>query len=63
MDTFSKAGEALLLAEEGNREIARAFATLVRGLLSSLKTWLATMPTSMPPTDSGRGTDRLPTIG
>ena len=63
MDTFSKAGESLLLAEEGNRAIAATVAAVVRGWLTSFKAWLAAMPTSMPPTEAQGGTPRLPTIG
>ena len=63
MDSFSKAGEAMLLADQGNRQIAQGLAALVRSLLASLKTWLAEMPTSLPPTEPSRDTDRLPIIG
>ena len=63
MDTFSKAGEAMLLAEQGNRQIAQGLAALVSSLLGSLKTWLGAMPTSLPPTEPSRETDRLPIIG
>ena len=50
MDTFSKAGEAMLLAEEGNRLLAQALVNAVRGWVGSFKTWLRAMPTSLPPT-------------
>ncbi len=63
MDTFSKAGEAMLLAEQGNREIAHAIATAFNGWMKSLKGWLAEMPTSLPPTEARRDSDQLPTIG
>ena len=62
-DTFSKAGEAMLLAEQGNREVGRSIAASLRGLLGSLRTWLAAMPTSLPPTEPACDADRLPTIG
>ena len=63
MDTFSKAGEAMLLAEQGNRQIAQGLAAVMRGLLGSLKSWLGAMPTTLPPTEPSRETDRLPVIG
>ena len=63
MDTFSEAGEALLLAEQGHRQIAHEVADLARGLVGSLRTWLAAMPTSLPPTEVERDTSRLPIIG
>jgi hypothetical protein len=54
LDSFSQAGEAMLLAEEGNRQIARALAASVGNAFASLKAWLAAMPTTLPPTESRR---------
>jgi hypothetical protein len=42
------------LAEEGNRQIARALAASVGNAFASLKAWLAAMPTTLPPTESRR---------
>ena len=54
MTTFSRAGEAMLLAQEGNHQLARAVAAAFRRWFAPVKAWLADMPTSLPPTESGR---------
>ena len=54
MNSFEQAGEAILLAEEGKAQIARALAVVVRRWVSGLHDWLVAMPTSFPPTESVR---------
>ncbi len=54
MDTFSKAGEGLLLAQDGQRQIAQAIAAALHRWLVSLRAWVVAMPTSLPPTESLR---------
>ena len=54
MSTFTKAGEAMLLAEEGNRQIAQAITAAVMAKLAEFKAWLRAMPTSLPPTELPR---------
>ena len=63
MDTFTKAGEAMLLAEQGNRELSHTIAAAFHGWVKSIKAWLAEMPTSLPPTEPRRDSDQLPIIG
>ncbi len=54
MSTLSKAGEAMLLAQEGNRQIAQAIATAATAKLTAFKDWLRAMPASLPPTELPR---------
>ena len=54
MDTFSQAGEGILLAQDGQRQIAQALAATLNRWLASFKAWAVTMPTSLPPTESRR---------
>ena len=49
MALFQQSGEAMLLAEEGQRQFARMLAAKVRGWLESLKAWHAAMPGTLPP--------------
>ncbi len=51
MKTFEQAGEAMLLAQEGNVLLARAMLSTIKGWTASLKTWLSSMPTNLPPTE------------
>ncbi len=52
MKTFEQAGEAMLLAHEGQLLLTRAFASTVARWASGLKNWLGNMPTTLPPTES-----------
>jgi hypothetical protein len=54
MNSFEQAGEAMLLAQEGNKMIAAAIISAVRGWVASFRGWLAHMPTTLPPTESIR---------
>ncbi len=51
MDLFQQSGEAMLLAQEGQRQIAVMLATKVRSWFDSLRTWQAAMPVTLPPTE------------
>ncbi len=52
MRTFEQAGEAMLLAEQGQREIANAVLTSVKRWIAGFQAWRGRMPTAMPPTES-----------
>ena len=51
MTNFEQAGEALLLAQQGNAQIARTIAAALSIWTTGLKDWLARMPTTLPPTE------------
>jgi hypothetical protein len=51
MGSFEKQGEAMLLAVEGQRQIARLIADTVVGWWNNLKQWQSGMPTTLPPTE------------
>ena len=51
MELFQQSGEAILLAQEGQRQLAFAIASLVRGWFVSLKAWHGAMPITLPPTE------------
>ena len=52
MNTFEQAGEAMLLAHEGQIILGRALVSTVKEWMAGLKTWLGNMPTTLPPTES-----------
>jgi hypothetical protein len=52
MNAFEQAGEAMMLAQEGNRQIAQAIAATFRRWTAEFKAWLSAMPTTLPPTES-----------
>ena len=52
MNVFQQSGEAMLLAHEGEQEIAKMLAAQVRTWFAKLTTWHAAMPTSLPPTEA-----------
>ena len=52
MNLFQQSGEAMLLAQEGQRQIALAIAAKVREWVASFKAWQAAMPGTLPPTES-----------
>ncbi len=54
MNMMEQAGEALILAQQGNTLLARSLAATVKGWVAGLGTWLRNMPTTLPPTDSYR---------
>jgi hypothetical protein len=54
MESLNRAGEAMLLAEQGRQEIARALVAAVSRWWSDLKSWRAHLPTNLPPTESVR---------
>lgn len=51
MDMFQQAGEAMLLAQDGQKQIALAAAARIGSWFSKLKVWHATMPGTLPPTE------------
>ena len=51
MDVFQQTGAAMLLAQEGQRQIALAMASKVRGWLAAVKAWQTAMPGTLPPTE------------
>ncbi len=51
MDLFQQSGEAMLLAQDGQRQLAFAIAATVRRWLVSLKAWHGAMPITLPPTE------------
>jgi hypothetical protein len=48
-NVFFQAGEAMLLAHEGQRHIAEALLAAVCRGFARLKNWQANMPTTLPP--------------
>ena len=52
MDMFDQVGEAMLLAQEGQLLLGRAVVSAVKGWTAGLRSWLANMPTTLPPTES-----------
>jgi hypothetical protein len=52
MDLFQQSGEAMLLAQEGQRQIAHAIAAKVGSWISRFKAWQSAMPITLPPTES-----------
>ena len=54
MNSFEQAGEAMMLAEEGKAQIARAIVASIRRGIAIVHEWLVEMPTSLPPTESIR---------
>ncbi len=51
MDMFQQSGEAMLLAQEGQRQLALAIAAKVRTWFSGFKGWQSAMPVTLPPTE------------
>ncbi len=54
MRSFEQAGEAMLLAEEGKAQIARALMAGLRRCVDIVHEWLVEMPTTLPPSESSR---------
>ena len=52
MNVFEQSGEAMLLAQEGQRQIAQALAAQIRTWFANFKAWQAAMPGTLPPTES-----------
>jgi hypothetical protein len=52
MDLFQQSGEAALMAQEGQRQIAHAVAAKVSVWISRFKAWQSAMPITLPPTES-----------
>ncbi len=52
MNSFERYGEALLLAHEGNTQIAEAIAAAFKRMVVNVRSWLGAMPTTLPPTES-----------
>ena len=52
METFTHAGEAMILAAEGQRQIGSILLAGARRQVARIREWLAAMPTTMPPTQS-----------
>ncbi len=52
MSNFEHIGDAMLLAAEGNNQIARMISRKFSAMLESCRGWIAAMPTSLPPTES-----------
>lgn len=51
MNAFEQSGEAMLLAQEGQRQFALAIAAQFRSWFASFKAWQAAMPGTLPPTE------------
>ena len=52
MDHFQQSGEAMLLAHQGQRQIAAMVAAKLRSMVERIKAWHAAMPGTLPPTES-----------
>ena len=52
MNTFQQSGESMLLAQQGQAQIAFAIAAKVRSWLTGFKGWQSAMPVTLPPTES-----------
>ena len=52
MDLFQQSGEAMLLAQDGQRQIAYALVAKLSGWMSRFKAWQSAMPITLPPTES-----------
>jgi hypothetical protein len=52
MNGFEKYGEAMLLANEGNAQLAQAIAAAFKRMISNFRGYVGAMPTSLPPTES-----------
>ena len=52
MNGFERYGEAMLLAHEGNTQIAEAIAASFKRMAVRVRGWLGAMPTTLPPTES-----------
>ena len=50
MNAFQQSGEAMLLAQEGQRQLALAIAAQIRTWFNTFKAWQAAMPVTLPPT-------------
>ena len=51
MNVFEQSGEAMLLAQEGQHELAKLLAAQFRTWFAKLTAWHAAMPTALPPTE------------
>ena len=54
MNAFEQAGEAMLLAEEGKVQMARAIVAQVQKWIADFRSYLGHLPTNLPPTDTLR---------
>ena len=52
MNGFEQYGEAMLLANEGNRQAGAALAAAFKRLVDNIRSYVGGMPTSLPPTES-----------
>ncbi len=52
MNGFEEYGQAMLLANEGNVQLAQAFAGGLKKMMASLRGWVSAMPATLPPTES-----------
>jgi hypothetical protein len=52
MNGFEQYGEAMLLANEGNTQAAKALATVFKRLFETVRGYVGAMPTTLPPTES-----------
>ena len=51
MDLFQQSGDAMLLAQEGQRQLAFMLAAKIRSWFGNLRAWHAAMPVTLPPTE------------
>ncbi len=52
MNGFEQYGEAMLLANEGNTQAAKALASAFKRLVETFRGYVGTMPATLPPTES-----------
>jgi hypothetical protein len=52
MNGFEQYGEAMLLANDGNTQAAKALATAFKRLIERFRGYVGAMPTTLPPTES-----------
>ena len=54
MSVFKDAGTSMMMAAEGNAQLAEMMLAGVKGWIASFRGWLSNMPTTLPPTESIR---------
>jgi hypothetical protein len=52
MNGFEEYGQAMLLANQGNAQVADAIVAGVKRVAENFRGWLRAMPTTLPPTES-----------
>ena len=52
MKGFEAYGEAMMLANEGNTQMAHAIADLFKRVFSNFRSYVGAMPSTLPPTES-----------